>query len=230
MTAAISNISFAFLSIIIAAGLMGSYTGGGSRNKKLKNFSIFFFLFALYQLLLSYFLFFDDLYIAAWSYNLAIAVDFIMMAFILSIILELFGVSDRNRNIFYPIVLMIGILVVSIQVYDLRMPILQDTGIVDWNANKLASRITSLTAFLIALFWAYGLLKNFSYLEDNYQKVKDSLLAVGGLFLGLSALTTYHSYEKTIAIFSHGTAFIGGFLIFSTLLIYRKRNDKDLKS
>ncbi len=229
MTAAVSNISFAFLSIVIAAGLMGSYTGNGSKNKKLKNFSIFFFLFAIYQLLLSYFLFFDDLYIGAWSYNFAIAIDFIMMAFVLSIILELFGVSERDRNIFYPIVLMIGVLVIAIQVYDFRLPILQETGFVDWNANKLASRITSLTGFLISIVWAHGLLKDLSSLEENYQKIKALLLSLGGLFLGISSLTTYHSYEKTIAIVSHATAFIGGFLILATLLMYRNKS-KGLRS
>ena len=225
MLVSISHIIFTFLSIVIAAGVFGSYIGGHSKSKKLKRFAIFFVLFASYQLFFSYFLFFDNLYFAAWSYNLAIIVAFIMFAFILSVILSILGVTRRNRSMVYLFVLLTGVAVVGMQIYDFRLPVVKESGFIDWNANKLAARMTSLSAFLISLIWVYALLVNISSFHGHPRKLKAILLASGGLSLGLSGLTTYHTYEESIAIASHIFAFIGGFLILSTLLAFN--NDRE---
>lgn len=226
MNASVSHIVFTLLSIIISAGAFGSYIGGGSKSRKLKRFAILFALLAAYQFFLSYFLFFDNLYFAAWSYSLAVITIFIILVYVLSIALSILGITKKNRNFIYFFVLSVGVLVIGMQAYDFRLPIVQGNGIVDWNANELAARITSLSTFMVSLVWAYSLLANVSSFHGHPRKLKAALLALGGIFLGISGLTTYHSYEKGIAIISHSSAFIGGILILLTLFVFNKKREE----
>lgn len=226
MTASISTLIFSFLSLIIASGIFGSYLGSGRKSKKLKRLYIFFALFSVYQLCFSYFFFFDNLYFAAWAYNLAVVIVFAMIALIFGIIMDIFDFTLSGRRLTYALIIFVGASVSAVQIYDLHFPIVEEDGIVNWNANVIAARATSLSVFFVSLTWVYGILKNFSAFEYFSQKAKAIFLSSGGLFLGLSGLTTYHSYEREIAIISHIFAFVGGFLILATLLIYDKNKEK----
>jgi|GEM_PF-2348089 hypothetical protein len=227
MIIAVLNIIFAALSIAIAVAFLSPYIKrGGNKNKSLKKLSIFFVLFAFYEILLAYFLFFDNLYIASWIHVLSNALIFVMLIFALSIVFKIIGLNKSSKNIYYAITMIIGALALGIQIYYLNAPIVQPDGYIDWNMNIVAARIVSLSVFMVAIFWTYSFLDNFSSFDDGYKKMRVLFLAAAGLFLGLSGLTTFHSYSKVMLSFSHSFIFASLLFFILTFLVRKKSINK----
>lgn len=207
-----------FILALIGYGLYKSYVKGDFKDKEIKEFAIVFFIFALYQLFLSAMLFTDNLRIAAWSYNIAIFLFFIMLAYAWRIPLSLSGINTKKIRLLLGILLAVGLTIVMIQIYDFRLPVIHSSGLIFWNANPVTAWITRLAGFLVGITWVYVFSKKFLKHLGKTEKIKNILIIATAFMFGITSLMYFHNnYFLTLAAFC--TKYIGLLSISILLLI-----------
>ena len=218
------QVSFALL---IGVGAYNAYRQGGSVNKRLRDFSVFFFLFGVYRLFLSSLLFLDSLVIAQWSYNAAIAVFFVMISIAWKIPLSILGLNIKRIWTLSWSLMAIGLIVILIQVYDPRLPIIDSSGFVFWNVNPFAAWITSLAGLLVAITWIYTFSKNFSSNISPIEKLKTVLIIVAAFMIGVSSLTYFCSHHFLVILTSFASALVGSVCVLLVILISLLKRKRD---
>jgi hypothetical protein len=209
-----------FILALIGYGLYKSYIRGDFKDKEIKEFAVVFFIFAFYQLFLSAMLFTDNLKIAAWSYNIAIFLFFIMLAYAWRIPLSLSGINTKKIRLLLGILFAVGLTTVAIQIYDFRLPIIHSSGLIFWNANPVAAWIARLAGFWVGMTWVYVFSKKFLRHLGRIEKFKNILIIITAFMFGITSLLYFHSnYILTLAAFF--TKYVG-LLSISILLLTPK--------
>jgi len=149
MISGLLHLIFLLLAFLIGVGIYSAYKRGGSKNKQLRDFSAFFILLGVYRLFLSSPLFSDSLIVMQWSYNAAIILFFVMIVVVLRIPLSILGVKAEKIKKSQKLLISLGLLVILVQICDPRLPIIDSSGFVFWNANPFAAWTTSLVGFLV---------------------------------------------------------------------------------
>jgi len=220
MNSGILHLICASLALLIGIGIYNAYRQGGSANKRLRDFSVFFLLFGVYRFLLSSLFFSDSLVVAQWLYNVAIAVFFVMISITWKISLSILGLKIKRIWTLLGVLMTIGLIVILIQVfYDPRLPIIDSSGFVFWNANPFAAWTTSLTGFLVAITWMYTFSKNFLSNISSAEKLKTILMIVATFMIGVSSLTYFCSHHFLVTLASFATAFAGSVCFLLIILI-----------
>lgn len=218
-------LSFIVLTALVSVGLFHAYLRGGKQNKYLKNFSIFFALFAFYRFFLSAYFFTESLEVASHGYNIAILIFFGMVVIVMDIPLSMLGFSSKDKKIAEKSMLLLGAMVVAIQFADPRLPTIHPSGIVVWNSNPLAYLITSLAGFLVGMLWVYTFGKNFKNNLSTFEKTKTILIIFSAFFTALSALTHYYPNYYSV-LFSFGAAFLGCVSILAAVAMFYMKSQK----
>ncbi len=220
MISAALHFLYIYFAGIASLGIYFSYRK--SKSKKLKNFSLFFFSLAIYQLFLSLFIFFKDLSIVAIGYDVAIIIFFITISFAWKVPLSIFGLTTKKIKLLTVILFAVGFLVFAYQLYDLRFPIIDKSGFIFWNANPITATISSLAGFIVAMSWVYAFFKNLKYSKSLIEKAKTFFIFFGALTLGISSLIYYPSHSLILTISSFIAAFIGSFCIIMAVIMTSK--------
>ena len=218
---------FVLFAFLIGAGIYNAYRWGGHVNKQLRDFSVFFILLGVYRLFLSSPLFSDSLIVMQWSYNVAIAVFFVMIAVAWKIPLSILKLNARRIQILLKSLMAIGLVVVLIQICDPRLPIIDPSGFIFWNANPFAAWTTSLAGFLVAMIWVYTFSKNFSSNISLVEKFKTVLIIATAFLLGISSLTFFSSHHFLITLISFAIVSVSSICILLVILISLLERRKD---
>lgn len=228
MLSAIFDFLYIFPSLLTSLFIFIAYKKGGSLNKQIRVFSLFFLLFSLYRSFLAVFNFTSDLIIGAWSYNIAIIIFYIMIVLVWQISFDLLGLSRTKQNFLLSTMAIVGILVFDIQIYDFRLPIIHSSGLIFWNTTPIAAWITALSGFLVGMTWVYAFLKNLKNTRNRIAKIKSVSIIFTAFMLAVSSLTHFHSQKYYLLIFSFITAFLGFLFFLSAVYIsykYEKTQD-----
>ncbi len=230
MISSLLHLIYTLFAFLIGAGIYiyNAYKREGSKNKYLRDFSIFFVLLGIYHLFLSSFLFSNNLIVIQWSYNIALMVFFVMIAVILRIPFSILGLKTEKIKKLQKLIISLGLLVILIQIYDSRLPIID--FFIYWNANPFAAWITGLVGFLVGMIWVYTFSKNFSSLVNSSEKIKAVLIIIAAFTLSLSSLFYYTSYCVWFDLFVFILALISSFCVLAIILISllsRKKKTSD---
>jgi len=192
----IIRIIYSLVSLLISFLLFQSYKREGKKNKNLRDFSVFFLLFAFYRVFLISYLFTDNLKSVALNYDIAVMLYFIMVAIALKIALSFLKANFQLTISLIGSLLFIGASVVFYQIITLNIPEITPThGIVFWNVNPIALYITGMSGFIVAHFWVYIFYLNFRKGQNKLSKLKSFLIMISSSAFGFSSLT-YFSPNK----------------------------------
>lgn len=197
--------------------LFRSYKKSG--NKNLRDFSIIFLLLGLYLIVLISYVLVDDLKIIALSYDIAVAIYFIMVAVGLKVALSFLEISFRTSLISIGSLLLVGVGVVTYQVIFPSIPEITDIpGLVLWNVGIPTLLITGLAGLIVGNIWAYVFYLNFVNSKIKMSKIKSFLIMISSSALGFSSLTYFYQSELTFyASFVFGLIGVVGFLSVAVL-------------
>ncbi len=221
MVSGIMHLIFLILALIIGAGIYGAYRRGKSKNKQLRDFSLFFILLAAYRFCLFFPLIFlgGDLEIAYWSYNLAILIFFMMSSVAFKISLNILKLNAKKIKFYLITLLSVGGITVLAQVICPRLPIIDSSGLVFWNANPFSAWATSLSGFFVSMIWVYTFIENFPSNVGLLEKTKTILIIITAIFLGISSLAFYPFNNHLATIITFITIFISSVCILLAILI-----------
>jgi len=219
MNSGILHLAYTSFSLLIAVGIYSAYRRGGSANKQLRDFSLFFLLFSVYRLFLSSSLLSNNLIVMQWSYNAAIAIFFVMISIAWKIPLSILGLNAKRIRILLGSLMVIGLMVILIQICDPRLPIMDSSSFIFWNANPFAAWITSLAGFLVAMTWVYTFSKNFSGNIDPIEKLKTALIVAAAFMIGIGSLTYFHSCHLLLTLTTFVVMFISSVCLLLVILI-----------
>jgi hypothetical protein len=130
----------------------------------------------------------------AYGYILGILLVYILLVLALRvqtfITLKFF---KKYANLISIVIAVIGVNVISVLVYDLRLPIINGHGIVFWNANPIASIVTGVVCFTYGVVWMYLFYLASNLTRNTFSKIKLLVLSADGLLFGTGALFIYTS-------------------------------------
>lgn len=173
-----------------------------------------FMLFGLYAFLIAIptIIFPNQLLLSALSYNIAISIIFILFLTGLQIpVFKTISIFNKNRTTFNIILTILGSIVVTLQWYDFKTPIIIHDIIV-WNMNPLAAWITGLSSLFFGLTWGYSFFKSSLIVKRKWQKAKLLTLSANGSLLGISGFIFFTAPGNFLSTF-------GTFLIFISCLV-----------
>jgi len=136
---------------------------------------------------------------------------------------SILGLKTEKIKKLQKLIISLGLLVILIQIYDSRLPII-GLLMIDWNTNPFAAWITGLVGFLVGMIWVYAFSKNFSSLVNLSEKIKAVLIIIAAFTLGLYSLFYY------IDLFVFILALISSFCVLAIILISllsRKKKTSD---
>ncbi|MEW5907679.1 MAG: hypothetical protein AB1643_00635 [Patescibacteria group bacterium] len=186
-----------------------------------RGFFLFFFFFIGYHLSLVFpFLIFGaNLRAIAWGYIVAIIFIFLLLVPIWRIVLNrLFGLSIKKINFIITLLLLAGLLVTIIEIYDFRLPIFDESGFIFWNANIIAALITSFSAAILETVSIFYLIKNWPSNLSTFKKIKTALFMFG-LMMFIIACIYFLAFNLTMVITAFVTVSLGTLSFLITLLI-----------
>jgi len=219
MNSGILHLAYTSFSLLIAIGIYSAYRRGGSANKQLRDFSLFFLLFSVYRLFLSSSLLSNNLIVMQWSYNAAIVIFFVMVSVAWKIPLSILGLDIKRTRALLGFLMIVGLVVILIQIYDPRLPIMDSSGFIFWNANPFAAWITSLAGFLVAMTWVYTFSKNFPGNINPIEKLKTALIVAAAFMIGIGSLTYFHSCHLLLTLATFVVIFISSVCLLLVILI-----------
>lgn len=111
----------------------------------------------------------------------------------------------------------LGIASVSLLVYDFRLPIITESGLILWNANPIATWVTGGLSLVYGIFWCAFLNREARYVEDPWQKMKMYMLSLDGIFVGTAFFLTFTAEVALQAAVGLGLLLIS---IFLTLAVF----------
>ncbi len=230
MLTAIFHFLYAIASFIIGLLILFFvWTKKTKLNNNVVYFAYFFILFAVYRILLASYLFIDDIFLIKEFYIIGIIVFFGMITLMELVALKMLQVEYLMRKIIFLFMFLLTSVVTFLQVYNFRLPIINRKGFVLWNMDIWSSWITSLSGFMVAMTWAYVFSRNIMKGRNKTDKIKNHLIVITAIFLGIASLAYFHSnyYSLIIAFFS---AFGGIISMVIFLIISFLNNVKDKKT
>ena len=221
MISGVLHLIFVLFAFLIGGGIYNAYRRGGYVNKQLRDFSVFFLLLSVYRFFLFFPLLFfsDNLNVAYWSYNAAIFVFFVMISVALKVPLDILRLKTKTIRIILASLVSIGIMVVSAQIFYPRLPIIDLSGFVFWNANPFAAWITSLAGFLVGMTWAYTFIKNFPKDVNLPEKIKTVLIIITAFTLGIGSLIYFPFHHSSVTLAAFAIVLVSSLCILAVILI-----------
>ncbi|MFA5736776.1 MAG: hypothetical protein WC893_01260 [Candidatus Paceibacterota bacterium] len=182
---------------VIARLLYGS--SKQSNNQAVKSLFIIFFFYSIYYLILGTFIIFgqNKPYILIAGYNFAILFAFGALFFVTRI--PTFSENKFIKNYLRHIsilTLLIGAIILTIQLIDMRSPIIGKYGVIFWNQNPIAIWLTIFTILSYMIAWAYFSCKNIKIIQDKQQRLKLYALSLDAVSVGFSALIYFPSQNE----------------------------------
>ena len=194
--------SLLFLLMFILLGTITGFLYGSSRrsaNQAVKSLFAIFLFFSCYALILAVFSIIgqNKPYTLILGYNFAVLFAFLALYFITEIptFSENQLIKKYSRYISNFIIL-IGIIVIAIQLIDMRLPITGENGVILWNQNPVAAWLTGLTILGYMLAWAYFNCQNMKVIKNKQQRLKLYALGADAISVGFSALIYFPSQNE----------------------------------
>jgi len=224
MTSAILHLILALLSF--AGGLVIHTVWAKHRIKEqyIKRLSSFFFLFVFCHLSFSlpYLIYPDNLRVLAWGYNFAVAFMFLSIIFLWKMVFEILCLSQRKIRLMTFILLLLILVTIFIQIFNMRLPTILNNGFIIWNGNLISGTIISLHIIFLVILWIYILLKNWPQEITFIEKLKSVLITSGAVLMG-SSFIYYIAYNYTMVLLSFIFVFLGTTIFIIPFLIPKKR-------
>lgn len=194
--------SLLFLLMFLLLGTITGFLYGSSRrsgNQAVKSLFTIFLFFSCYAFILAVFSIIgqNKPYLLVLGYNFAVLFAFLALFFITRIptFSENSLIKKYSRYISNFIIL-IGIVVIAIQLIDMRLPITGENGVILWNQNPIAAWLTGLTVLSYMVAWAYFSCKNIKIIQDKQQRLKLYALSLDAVSVGFSALIYFPSQNE----------------------------------
>ncbi len=188
-----------FISLLGLSGILFyRYLLSKYKSNQILSFSFAMISLAVYNFLLAFPLFTNNLISLAISYNIAITFFFIVLLLILNVALQMMNINRYTVSFFLSSLATIGISSLFLQFYQLRLPIVYNGKFIFWNADPIAEWTTSLAGFIVALVWAFVIIKNVKHMRNSFQKIKSTFLASSAILIGLASLIYFHSSVVSI--------------------------------
>ena len=205
------TITFGAVLFLLMSLLLGAVTSlffrsyKKSSNPGIKNIFLTFLFIFFYSLTLSILSIFalSYPYALAFGYDLAIVWVFLAMYFGLGI--PTFTTNDfflKYQKLFSTLLILIGVVVLGLQIFDLRFPIISPGSVIFWNATPLAAWLTGLTVLIYTTVWAYLAYRGSTVLSDIKQRRKFYALAFNMVCIGVSALLFFPSHSELQSLIS----------------------------
>jgi hypothetical protein len=204
--------------------MFGSYF----RTKRVANLSLAFvffwigihsYAFAIPTLIEAY-----DMKLLAYGYIIGIGMIFLTM--LSGIEVQAFMarrfVSDRSVNIASIIITILGTCALSVMIYDLRLPMINNLGIILWNVNPLAQWIIGLTAFFYGFIWGYVFYNAALLVDEAFARVKLLVMSADGFIIGSVALLVHTSSNEFQTVLGHGLFIITGIITLGIYLLPKR--------
>jgi hypothetical protein len=201
MITALFFIIGAILASIGAVGAIISYLR--SRHEALKYLALVFVLMSLHAYAFSVPFLINHKNLTMIAYGYTIGVGFIFVLMLLGLRVQMFLTQKFIKiygNLLGIIIAIIGVIVLTLQVYDLRLPLVTENGIIFWNANVFASVLTAVTFFVYGAFWTYVFYLASNITRGFYEKIKLLILSADGLLFGSGAVLIYTSFSNTQSV------------------------------
>ncbi len=215
-------IAGAFLATIATIGAFVSYTK--SKSFALKYLFLVFFFMALHAYAFSLPIIINKGNLKAVAYGYVIGIVSVFILLVLALRVQTFITRKFFKtyaNLISIIVGVLGIIVISILLYDLRLPIINSNGIIFWNVNPWASWLTSICCFIYGIVWTYLFYMASNLTKNTYSKVKLLILSADGLLFGSGALFIYTSTNELQSVIGM-VLFISACIITAPIFIMPK--------
>lgn len=194
----------------------------------MKNIFLFYFFLVGYHLsLILPFLFSGgDLTAMAWGYNLAVVFLFLLVSSFLLVEFNILGFSRKKSMAIITAFMSVCALVVLLQIYDFRLPIILPSGFILWNANLAAAWVTALAGFIAAMIFVYISLKNWPANLNLNEKIKNTLLVTALFAFGISSIMHFPARGFTQILLAFVFIYTGTILFTAAFLVPKKKEPK----
>jgi hypothetical protein len=188
-------------------------------------FFLFFLFFAGYNLSLSlpYLFFSQNLFFLGCGYILSMVFLFLTFGVMFKLEMELYGVKPMNASFFLGVTTFAGMLVVALQILDFQLPFVYSSGLILWNANLLTGWITGIVSFLPGGLMAFTLYRISTEGVDKTGKLKEVLLSLGGICLGIAGLAYFPARREWQIVTAFAFVFLGVCLFMLAFVLPQKK-------
>ena len=150
-----------------------------------------------------------------------VGIGFLYMALISGIEILLFVsgkiVSKINIILLRSLIILSAIVAIGIMNYDLKIPALNEGGVVFWNVNPVAAWIIGLNIFAYGLIWCYLFYRASLLVNNGHSRSKLLLIATDGLLLGTAVLLLHTSTNELQTSLGHMLFLVS---VIITLIFY----------
>ncbi len=102
--------------------------------------------------------------------------------------------------------------------YDFRTPIVNNSGIIFWNVNKIAQWLIGLSSIIYGLFWNYVFYQAAIIVDDSYARFKLMIIGVAGTSMGTTAFLVNTSSSEIQTLIGHIIFVISGLMVLGIFI------------
>lgn len=189
------QLAIGIVSSIAVLGLCVSCLKKDDNKSELKKLALFFGFFALYSFSQSFPLLFSSrLEYEAWGFIWSVFfVHLMILVLFQTKIFYLNPLIKKIRPFFTLLVVVAGVFIMALLITDFRLPILDSSGWIIWNANPLAMWAFSLITAFTALLWSFAYFDSARFTDSLIVRVKAYILSLNGIIWALAVVLYFPS-------------------------------------
>ena|SRR3989344_2887827 len=165
------------------------------RKMEILKLGLFFFLFALYSYLQSIpLIVFDSIVYCGWGFIFSVFTMLVMILVLFETkIFYLNPLIKKIKPFFKLLVIISTIFIMAILITDFRLPIIDQSGWIIWNANPIAIWAFSLITAFTALLWSFAYFDSARFTESAVSRIKTYILSLNGIIWAFAVLLYFPS-------------------------------------